>query len=82
MTQAPQLALKIDVDTPVGLRDGVPTPQRALDARGIRASVHVACGPDHSGRAVRRLLRPGLLAKMVRTNAPGMYGWRTLLCGT
>jgi peptidoglycan/xylan/chitin deacetylase (PgdA/CDA1 family) len=77
-----QLALKVDVDTYVGMRDGVPALQRALDARGIAASVYVACGPDHSGRALRRVLTPGFLAKMLRTNAPGMYGWRTLLYGT
>lgn len=82
MSAPPQLALKVDVDTYVGLRDGVPALQRALDARGIAASVYVACGPDHSGRALRRLLKPGFLAKMLRTNAPGMYGWRTLLYGT
>lgn len=77
-----QLALKVDVDTYVGMRDGVPALQRALDARGIRASFYVSCGPDHSGRALRRIFKPGFLAKMLRTNAPGMYGWRTLLYGT
>lgn len=77
-----QLALKVDVDTYVGMRDGVPALQAALDARGIAASVYVSCGPDHSGRALRRLFKPGFLAKMLRTNAPGMYGWRTLLYGT
>jgi len=82
MTAVSQLALKVDVDTYVGMRDGVPALQRALDARGIPASVYVSCGPDHSGRALRRLLKPGFLAKMLRTNAPGMYGWRTLLYGT
>ena len=82
MAAISQLALKVDVDTYVGMRDGVPALQRALDARGIPASVYVSCGPDHSGRALRRLLKPGFLAKMLRTNAPGMYGWRTLLYGT
>lgn len=77
-----ELALKVDVDTYVGLRDGVPALRRALDARGLHASFYVSCGPDHSGRAIRRLLKPGFLAKMLRTNAPAMYGWRTLLYGT
>ncbi|MFN8642462.1 MAG: polysaccharide deacetylase family protein [Candidatus Binatia bacterium] len=78
----PQLALKVDVDTYVGMRDGVPALQRALDARGIAASFYASCGPDHSGRALRRVFKPGFLAKMLRTNAPGLYGWRTLLYGT
>ena len=78
----PQLALKVDIDTHVGMRDGVPRLAEALARRGVRASFYVACGPDHSGRAIRRVFKPGFLAKMVRTNAPGMYGWRTMLYGT
>jgi undecaprenyl phosphate-alpha-L-ara4FN deformylase len=77
-----QVALKIDVDTYVGMRDGVPALARTLERRGLRASFFVACGPDHSGRAVRRLVKPGFLAKMLRTRAPSMYGWRTMLYGT
>jgi undecaprenyl phosphate-alpha-L-ara4FN deformylase len=77
-----QVALKVDVDTYVGLRDGVPALARALERRGLRASFYIACGPDHTGRAVRRMLKPGFLAKTLRTNVPGMYGWRTLLYGT
>lgn len=78
----PRLALKVDIDTYAGLRDGVPALARALERRGIRASFYVACGPDHSGRAIRRIFRRGFLAKMLRTNAPSLYGWRTLLYGT
>jgi len=79
---AAQLALKVDIDTHVGLRDGVPRLAEALARRGVHASFYVACGPDHSGRALRRIFTPGFLAKMLRTNAPGLYGWRTLLYGT
>ncbi|MDX2166244.1 MAG: polysaccharide deacetylase family protein [Deltaproteobacteria bacterium] len=78
----PQLALKVDIDTHVGMRDGVPRLAAALARRGVRASFYVSCGPDHSGRAIRRVLKPGFLAKMLRTNAPGLYGWRTMLYGT
>ena len=77
-----QLALKVDVDTYVGMRDGVPALARALERRGVRASFFIACGPDHTGRAIRRVFRPGFVAKTMRTNVPGMYGWRTLLYGT
>ena len=80
MGALPQLALKVDVDTYVGMRDGVPALQRALDRRGIPASVYVSCGPDHSGRALRRVFKPGFLAKMLRTNAPGMYISFTINC--
>ncbi len=81
-SQASQLALKVDVDTYVGLRDGVPALARALERRGSRATFFIACGPDHTGRAIRRVLKPGFLSKTLRTNVPGMYGWRTLLYGT
>jgi peptidoglycan/xylan/chitin deacetylase (PgdA/CDA1 family) len=76
------LAIKVDVCTHAGMRDGVPALMGLFDEYGIRASFFVALGPDHSGRAIRRILRPGFLDKMLRTNAVGTYGWRTLLYGT
>lgn len=86
MNQSPfasqTLAVKVDVCTHAGLRDGVPALMRLFDELGIRASFFVSLGPDHSGRAIRRILRPGFLNKMLRTNAVGTYGWRTLLYGT
>lgn len=77
-----QLALKVDVCTYAGLQHGVPALMRLFDEFQLRASFFVSCGPDHSGRAVRRLLRPGFLRKMRRTSAVSMYGWRTVLYGT
>ncbi len=49
---------------------------------GTRASFFVAMGPDRSGLAIRRALRPSFLAKMWRTNPLRLYGVRTLLSGT
>jgi len=77
-----QLAIKVDVCTYTALKDGVPSLLQVFDHFGIRGSFFVACGPDHSGRAIRRVLRPGFFAKMLRTNAVSTYGWRTLLYGT
>lgn len=77
-----QLALKVDVDTYVGMRDGVPALARALERRGLRASFYIACGPDHTGRAMRRMFRRGFLAKTLRTKVAGTVGWRTILYGT
>ncbi len=78
-----EIALKIDVDTHQGLRDGVPRLARMLVAEGVAASFYVAMGPDNSGRAVVRVLRnPGFLKKMRRTGAVRMYGLRTVLSGT
>ncbi|HZP44931.1 MAG TPA: polysaccharide deacetylase family protein [Candidatus Binataceae bacterium] len=78
-----RLALKIDVDTHQGLRDGVPRLMRLLRDHQLPATFFIAMGPDNSGRAVMRAFRnPGFLTKMRRTRAVSMYGWRTILSGT
>jgi peptidoglycan/xylan/chitin deacetylase (PgdA/CDA1 family) len=76
------LGLKVDVCTYAGLRDGVPNLLRLLDRHGVRASFFVALGPDTTGRAILRVLRPGFLAKVRRTRALRNYGLRTILSGT
>jgi peptidoglycan/xylan/chitin deacetylase (PgdA/CDA1 family) len=76
------LGLKVDVCTYEGLRAGVPNLLRLFDRHGVQASFFVAQGPDTSGRALVRLLRPGFLAKMRRTRAVRTYGLRTILSGT
>jgi peptidoglycan/xylan/chitin deacetylase (PgdA/CDA1 family) len=76
------LGLRIDVDTHEGMRTGVPRLLATLGAHGVRGSFFLSFGPDRAGLAVRNLLRPGFLAKMLRTRAPSVYGPRTLLSGT
>ncbi|WP_224982735.1 4-deoxy-4-formamido-L-arabinose-phosphoundecaprenol deformylase [Geomonas agri] len=76
------VALKVDVDTYCGTRDGIPNLLRLLEAFGVRATFYFSLGPDNSGKAVRRLLHKGFLAKMLRTKAPAMYGLKTMLYGT
>lgn len=75
------LALKVDVDTERGTRFGVPALARALDELGIRASFFFSLGPDNTGRALRRVFRPGFLKKVKRTSVVSTYGLRTLLNG-
>ncbi len=77
-----RLALKVDVDTHDGLARGVPAIAELLDKRGVRASFFIACGPDRMGRRIARLLDPRFAAKLLRTRAITVYGWRTLLSGT
>ncbi|MCD6672064.1 MAG: 4-deoxy-4-formamido-L-arabinose-phosphoundecaprenol deformylase [Burkholderiaceae bacterium] len=77
-----RLALKIDVDTWLGTRDGVPRLLDALERNDARASFLFSLGPDHTGRAIRRALRPGFLGKVSRTSVVEHYGIRTLLYGT
>lgn len=78
----PQLALKIDVDTLRGTLQGVPALVSALREYKAQATFLFSLGPDNTGRALRRLLRPGFLRKVLRTNVAGNYGLKTLMYGT
>ena len=77
------LGLKVDVDTRRGMEEGVPALLSLLDRFRCSAAFFLSFGPDNSGKAVYRMVRhPRFLFKMVRTNAPGLYGIRTALYGT
>ncbi|MGD9843320.1 MAG: polysaccharide deacetylase family protein, partial [Steroidobacteraceae bacterium] len=76
-----QLGLKIDVDTYRGTLQGVPRLMRLLDTHNVRATFLFSLGPDHTGRALKRIFRPGFLNKVSRTSVIGHYGIRTLLNG-
>jgi peptidoglycan/xylan/chitin deacetylase (PgdA/CDA1 family) len=77
-----RLALKIDADTLRGTRIGVPALAAALKRAGAGATFLFSLGPDHTGRAIRRIFRPGFLGKVSRTSVLEHYGWRTLMYGT
>ena len=81
MVQA-TVALRVDVDTRRGLEEGVPRLLELFRRMELHASFFVTMGPDRSGRAIRRVLRPSFLLKMWRTSPLGLYGLRTLLSGT
>lgn len=76
------IALKIDVDTWRGTREGVPSLVRLLERAGVMATFLFSVGPDHTGRAIRRVFRPGFFGKVARTSIVEHYGVRTLLYGT
>ncbi|UJB33354.1 4-deoxy-4-formamido-L-arabinose-phosphoundecaprenol deformylase [Chromobacterium sp. Beijing] len=77
-----KLALKIDVDTWRGTRDGVPRLMHMLQQHHAKATFLFSLGPDHTGRAIKRVFRPGFLSKVSRTSVVEHYGIRTLLYGT
>lgn len=77
-----QLALKIDVDTYRGTREGVPRLVETLQRHDAQASFFFSLGPDHTGRAIWRVFRPGFLGKVSRTSVVEHYGIKTLLYGT
>jgi undecaprenyl phosphate-alpha-L-ara4FN deformylase len=77
-----RLALKIDVDTLRGTRVGVPNLVTLLRKHGVGATFLFTLGPDHTGRAIKRIFRPGFYGKVRRTSVVRHYGMRTLLYGT
>ena len=77
-----KLALKVDVDTYRGTRDGVPRLLDILRSHGAGATFLFSLGPDHTGRAIKRVFRKGFARKVKRTSVLSHYGLLTLMYGT
>ncbi len=76
------LALKVDVDTLKGTRVGVPQLIALFKKHQVGATFLFSLGPDHTGRAIKRVFRKGFFAKVQRTSVVSHYGFPTLLYGT
>lgn len=77
------VAIKIDVDTYIGTRQGIPRLLDIFRRHGVKATFFAVLGPDNSGKAIRRVFtRRGFVGKMARTNPIKIYGLKTLLYGT
>lgn len=77
----PTIAIKIDVDTEAGTRIGIPNFLKLFTDLKIPATFYLSLGPDNTGRAIKRVFRPGFLKKVSRTSVISTYGIRTLLNG-
>ena len=77
-----RIALKVDVDTYRGTCEGVPALAQLFGRYGVKATFLFSVGPDHTGRALRRVFRPGFLSKVKRTSVVSHYGIKTLMYGT
>ncbi len=77
-----RVALKVDVDTDRGTREGVPAMLDDCREFGAPACFLFSLGPDQTGRAITRIFRPGFFRKVSRTSVVQIYGVRTLLNGT
>lgn len=77
-----KMAIKVDVDTLMGLKKGLPNLLGIFDKFNIKATIFIPLGPDNSGKAIRRVFKKSFLKKMWRTNVVSTYGIKTLLYGT
>ncbi len=77
-----QIALKIDVDTYRGTREGVPRLMETLQRHQAGATFFFTLGRDNMGRAIFRVFRKGYLQKVSRMSVVEHYGIKTLLYGT
>ena len=77
----PRIALKIDVDTYRGTREGAVRLAQLLERLGVKATFLFSLGPDHTGRAIKRAFRRGFLGKVKRTSVLEHYGLKTLMYG-
>lgn len=76
------LALKVDVNTYAGTRDGVPRLLDIFQKTGIRATFFFSMGPDNSGKAIRRIFtHQGYLRKILKKDAPKPHSFKTMLYG-
>ncbi len=81
MLENVHIGLKVDVDTLRGTREGVPRLMALLKKLGMDATFYFSVGPDHTGRAMRRVFRKGFAQKVARTSVLKHYGLKTLLYG-
>jgi undecaprenyl phosphate-alpha-L-ara4FN deformylase len=81
MLERTHIGLKVDVDTLRGTREGVPRLAALLKKLGLDATFYFSVGPDHTGRAMRRVFRKGFAQKVARTSVLKHYGLKTLLYG-
>ena len=79
MTQNKTLAIKVDVDTDRGTRIGVANLLQLFADLNISATFLFSLGPDNTGKAIKRIFRPGFLKKVSRTSVVSTYGIKTLL---
>jgi peptidoglycan/xylan/chitin deacetylase (PgdA/CDA1 family) len=81
MLEGARIGLKVDVDTLRGTLEGVPRLAALLRKHGLDATFYFSVGPDHTGRAMRRVFRKGFAQKVARTSVLKHYGLKTLLYG-
>ena len=75
------LAIKVDVDTARGTKIGVENLLNLFQNIGYNATFLFSLGPDNTGRAIKRIFKPGFFKKVSRTSVISTYGLKTLMNG-
>lgn len=75
------LAVKVDVDTNIGLKENVPSILKVFSKFNIRASFFIAMGPDNSGKALKRIFRKEFFKMTFRTRSIKRFPLKTLSSG-
>lgn len=78
----PKLALKIDVNTYRGTRQGVPKLMEVLQRKQAQATFYFTLGKDRTGRRIKNIFRSGFLSRVSRLKLWQHLGIQTLLYGT
>jgi undecaprenyl phosphate-alpha-L-ara4FN deformylase len=76
------LALRITSSTYRGTLQGIPPLVEQLRRHNAGGTFLFSMGPDHSGRAIKRIFRSGQLKQASRNRTASHYGLATLLTGT
>jgi peptidoglycan/xylan/chitin deacetylase (PgdA/CDA1 family) len=76
------IGLKVDIDTYLGMRHGVPALLSLFKKHCIQASFFAPMGKDHTGWTAKRVFtRKGFLKKASRVGVLETYGFKTLMYG-
>ncbi len=77
-----KLAFKVDVDTYLGTKNGVPALRRIFNRHDVGASFFFSLGEDQMGRSIFRIFQKGFFKKCSKSGVLSNYPLRSLLSGT
>ena len=79
------IALRVDVDTSVGFKKGVPRLLKLFRELGVKATFFIVMGPDTMGKHVKRFKEKGYLRRIMAVNPLNLvryYGLKPFFYGT
>lgn len=79
------IALRVDVDTSVGFKKGVPRLLRVFREFGVKATFFIVMGPDTMGKHIKRFKERGYFKRIISVNPFNLlrdYGLKPFFYGT